>query len=332
MAFERICIVGPGAIGGMMAVKMIRAGFDVSVLVRPPRVDAINTTGITLHDDGETFTATPKAASDPGGLGPQDIVIVTVKEQGLVDVAPQVRALCGPDTPVVQITNGIPWWFFHAFGGPLQGTRIEAVDRGGCVSSHFNPDTHVGGVINCGVSWQADGSLRHDHSNHLALGRPDNGQNGMDEIKAVFDRAGYNAEVSGNIQQNVMTKLLANISFNPVSALAMATLDRLMADPEARGLLHGLMNEGRAVTSALGLDPGPDPAERFGSAGNMGPSKTSMLQDMEAGKPLELNGILGAAIEVGERTGTAMPLSRAMFGLLRVRTDQLRVRTAGAGL
>jgi len=317
MTFQRICIVGPGAIGGMMAVKLIRAGFDVSALVRAPRVYDLKTSGITLHDEGETFTKTLDASSNAETLGPHDLVVITVKENGMRSIAPQVSALCRDDAPVVQITNGIPWWFFNHFGGALEGTRLQAVDPDGAVSQHFDVSRHIGGVINCGVSWQADGSIRHDHSNHLALGRPDNRQDGMEPIRAVFEKAGYNTEVAGNIHQNVINKLLANISFNPVSALAMSTLDKLMADPLVRELLYGLMNESRALATALALDPGPDPSERFSSAGNMGPSKTSMLQDMEAGNPLELDAILGAAIEIGELTNTPMPLSRAMLGLLR---------------
>ncbi len=319
MGYRRVCIVGPGAIGGMMAVKLIRAGFEVSALVREPRVAQIESSGITLHDDGETFTETPAVSADPHELGQHDLVIITVKEYALADVAQHIATLTASEGQVVQITNGIPWWFFHGFGAGLQGTRLQSVDRGGQVSRYFEAGRHIGGVINCGVSWQDDGSLRHDHSNHLALGRPDNTADGMEEVAEVFRTAGYNTDVVDTIQQAVMTKLLANISFNPVSALCSATLDRLIANEHTRHLLLGLMNEGRAITTAVGLDPGPDPAERFSSATKMGASKTSMLQDVEAGKPLEINAILGAAIEIGEKTGVPMPLSQAMLGLLQVK-------------
>jgi len=319
MAFKRICIVGPGAIGGMMAVKMIRAGFEVTALMREHRVAQVRSSGITLHDEGKTYNETPEVSDDPGDLGIHDLVVITVKEYAMADIAPSVAKLIAPNGEVVQITNGIPWWFFQGFGGALQGTHLQSVDRDRKVSGHLEVSRHIGGVINCGVSWRPDGSLSHDHSNHLALGRPDNSPVGMDEVAEVFRAAGYNTDVVDSIQQAVLTKLLANISFNPVSALCGGTLDRLVANDHTRSLLLGLMNEGRAIASAVGLDPGLDPAERFKATAKMGASKTSMLQDIEAGKPLELDGILSAAIEVGDLTSVPMPLSEAMLGLLQLK-------------
>jgi 2-dehydropantoate 2-reductase len=319
MTISRICIVGPGAIGGMMAVKLIHAGFKVSALVRPHRVEAMARDGITLHDGGETFHGVPTVAAEAGDLGPQDLVILTVKETGLKEVAPSIAALSGDHTQVVQVMNGIPWWFFAGLESPLKGTQLQSVDPDGSVSRYFDVARHIGGVINCGVSWRADSSLSHDHSNQLFLGRPDNMTAGMNEIAAVFQSAGYNTEVAASIHQQVMAKLLANMSFNPVSALTLGTTDLLLSDDLVADTLIGLMNEGRAVTQALGLDPGPDPAERLKSDQRLNASKTSMLQDMEAGKPLELKGILGAVIEVADLLQVPVPLTRAMYGLLRVR-------------
>lgn len=318
MTVSRICIVGPGAIGGMMAVKFMDAGFDVSVLVRPHRVDSLNESGFTLLDDGKTFHAIPRAASDPADLGAQDLVIITVKEYGLKDVAPQISLLLKDETQVVQVTNGIPWWFFADFGGDLEGRRLESVDAGGCVATHFEKGRHIGGVINCGVSVRDDGTLSHDHSNNLYLGRPDNVPDGVEDIVSVFKTAGYNAEVADSIHQQVMTKLLANISFNPVSALTMGTLDVLLSDDVLRDTLAGLMDEGRAVATALGLNPGPPPTDTLARGSKIPPSKTSMLQDMEQGKPLELDGILGSTIEVAGLLDVPVPLMKSMYGLLRV--------------
>lgn len=319
MTVSRICIVGPGAIGGMMAVKMMKAGYAVSALVRPPRVEPMRRDGITLHDGGETLHAIPTVASDPSELGTQDLVVITVKETGLKDVAPSLAPLLGKNTQVVQVMNGIPWWFFAEFGGPVKGTVLQSVDAGGDVSAHFDVSRHIGGVINCGVSWRDDGSLSHDHSNQLFLGRPSNNPEGVEGIAAVFRAAGYNAEVAESIHQQVMTKLLANMSFNPASALSMATTDLLLGDEYVADTLVGLMNEGRAIISALGLDPGPDPGERLKGGKKLNASKTSMLQDMEAGKPLELDGILASAIEVAGLVDVPVPLTRAVYGLLRVR-------------
>ncbi|MBT5240986.1 MAG: 2-dehydropantoate 2-reductase [Rhodospirillaceae bacterium] len=319
MTISRICIVGPGAIGGMMAVKMIKAGFDVSALVRPARVEAMGAAGITLHDGDDILHATPKVASTADALGLQDLVILTVKETALKDVAPSIGPLLDVNTPVVQIMNGIPWWFFEAFDGPLQGTQLDSVDRDGCVSRHFDVNRYIGGVINCGVSWRDDGALSHDHSNQLYLGRPDNNRDGTEDIASVFRSAGYNTDIAESIHQQVMSKLLANISFNPVSALTMATIDRLLDDELVSDTLIGLMNEGRAVTKALRLDPGPDPAARPKGGAKLKASKTSMLQDMERGKPIEIDSILASVIEVAGLLDVPVPLARTVYGLLRVR-------------
>lgn len=319
MTIKSVCIVGPGAIGGMMAVKMSDAGYDVTALVRPHRVDRLKEQGLTLIDEGETFHASPKVSAEASDLGRHDLVVITVKENALKDVAPAIASLLKPEAQVVQVTNGIPWWFFHAFDGPLQGTQLESVDRDGCVSQHFDLSRHVGGVINCGVSVRDDGVLVHDHSNQLFLGRPDNDPAGLKDVAAVFSDSGYNTEIADNIHQQVMTKLLANVSFNPVSALTMGTLDLLRGDPFVSETLVGLMNEGRAVTEALGLDPGPDPAARFQKSQKVPPSKTSMLQDMEQKKPLELDGILASTIEVADLLDVAVPLTKSMYGLLRVK-------------
>ena len=319
MTLSRVCIVGPGAIGGMMAVKLSEAGFDVSALVRSHRVESLNKNGLTLLDGGETLHAVPKAVDQSEDLGPQDLVVITVKEYALKDVAPVLSPLLQSHTQVVQITNGIPWWFFSSFGGDLQGTHLNSVDHDGCVSNYFELSRHIGGVINCGVSIRDDGVLVHDHSNQLYLGRPDNDPRGLEAVADVFRQADYNTDGADNIHQQVMTKLLANVSFNPVSALAMGTLDLLWADKFVAETLLGLMNEGRAVTTALGLDSGPDPESRFNTSRKIPPSKTSMLQDMEQGKRLELAGILASTIEVANLLDVAVPLTKSMYGLLRVK-------------
>lgn len=319
MTIRRVCIIGPGAIGGMMAVKFAQAGFDVSTVVRAHRVEALRRDGITLHDDGETLHAIPTAAADTRDLGPQDLVIITVKETALADVAPSVTVLLHDTTQVVQVMNGVPWWFFAGFEGPHKGAQLQSVDPEGCISSVLDLSRHIGGVINCGVSWQEDGSLRHDHSNELFVGRPTNDPAGMDVVSEAFLAAGYNTTVAENIQQKVMDKLSANVSFNPVSALTMATTDLMLGDDLVADTLLGLMNEVRAISDALGLDPGVDPKDRIKGGGKLKASKTSMLQDMEAGKPLELTGILAATIEVADIVDVPVPLTRTVFGLLRLR-------------
>ena len=219
----------------------------------------------------------------------------------------------------MQITNGVPWWFFAGFGGSYNGARLESVDPDGSVSRYFDLSRHIGGVINCGVSVLDNGVIQHEHSNQLFLGRPDNSATALEEIASVFCKAGYNTNIAQSIHQQVMTKLLVNLSFNPVSALAMGTIDVLLDDPYVREVILGLMNEGRAITEALGLDPGPDPANQFKYGQKVQSSKTSMLQDMEQRKQLELSGILASTIEVAELVDVAVPLTKSIYGLLRVK-------------
>ena len=319
MSISSICVVGPGAIGGMMAVKLCEAGFLVSTLVRSHRIENIIKNGITLLQGGETFHAAPKAADTAYDLGPQDLVVLTVKEFALKNVAPLLYPLFKDETQVVQVTNGIPWWFFTEFGDGYNGVRLESLDPGGSVSKYFDLNRHIGGVINCGASVMADGVIRHEHSNQLFLGRPNNKANGLKEIAEVFSKSGYETLVALNIHQKVMDKLVANLSFNPVSALAMGTNDMLLDDPYVKEVLLGLMNEGRAIIKALGLDPGPDPAEKFEGRQKVASSRTSMLQDVEQRKQLELSGILASTIEVAELVNVAVPLTKIMYGLLRVK-------------
>jgi 2-dehydropantoate 2-reductase len=320
MTLRNVCIVGPGAIGGMMAVHLQRAGFAVSAFARPARAAAIAARGITLHDGGKVYEGRPRVATQAADLGPQDLVVVTLKVNALRSVAADLAALCKPDTPLVFVMNGVPWWFFDGFGGALAGTRLDVLDPDGLLARTIPCARIVWGVINCGVVERADGSLSHEHSNQLQLGRPDGRLDGLEEVAGVFRAAGYNTELTARIRDAIWIKLQANITMNPVSALTMATLDRVLGDPLLLELVIGIAAETRAVGERLGLALGPDPAERLRQAApTLGPSKTSMLQDAERGRPLELDALVAAVVEIGERLGVPMPRTRAVLGLARLR-------------
>lgn len=325
MEFRNVCIIGPGAIGGMMAVMLARAGFSVSTLGRPAKVAAINDRGLTLLMGGETFKSRPAATVSPADLGTQDLIVVTLKSNALASVTAQLNALARPPisrpgTPIVFAMNGVPWWFFDDFGGPLSGTRIESLDPGGALKRAVPQASIVWGVINCSVHERPDGAIQHTNAQHLILGRPNDDSAGLEELAEAFRLGGYKTVVSSNIRQDIWIKLLVNITVNPVSALTLATIKEMLAEPLVAEGIHAVAAEMRALGLALGLDAGPDRFDRMKEA----VVKTSMLQDLERGRPLELESIVDAVVEIGGRCGVRLAQTRMLAGLMR-----LRARTAG---
>lgn len=315
MAFRKVCIVGPGAIGGMMAVCLARAGFAVSALARPAKAAAIAADGLTLLTGGTRITMPIAAATDPAALGPQDLVVVTLKSNALPAMREQIAALCGPQTPVIFVMNGLPWWFLDGFGGPLAGRRLAALDPDGALARAFPSDRALWGVINCSVNERADGVIEHTRAQQVILGRAGDDISGLDDIAAVCTAAGYEAVVSRNIRQDIWAKLVVNVSANPVSALTSATLGQMYADPLVAECVAGIADEAWALGAHLGLEAGANPADRMKDS----PIRTSMLQDFERGRPLELASIVEALVEIAELADVPMPLTRAVLGLTRLR-------------
>ncbi|HCX14591.1 MAG TPA: 2-dehydropantoate 2-reductase [Rhodospirillaceae bacterium] len=320
MNYRKVCVVGPGAIGGMMAVMLERAGFEVSALARPKKASAINSRGITLLYKGETLNARPKASSDPAELGLQDLVIVTLKSNALVSVAPHLKPLCKVDTPLVMAMNGVPWWFFDDFGGNLSGTPLNSVDPDGVLSQLIPREQLIWAVITCSVSDLQDGTLEHTHGQGLTLGRPTDHPAGVEVVADVLRQANYKCAISGSIRQDIWSKLLANVSLNPISALGMAMCNEVLEDPLVRECVKAVAEEAQAVANCLGLDSDLSIIDRMRDAR----VKTSMLQDLERGRPLELGSIIEAVVEIAEHTNVPVPQLRAILGLMR-----LRAKTAG---
>jgi 2-dehydropantoate 2-reductase len=318
--YRKVCIVGPGAIGGMMAVMLERAGFEVSALARPQKADAINARGITLLYEGETLKATPEASSDPAALGPQDIVVVTLKSNALSSVAPLLGPLCKANTPLVLAMNGLPWWFFDGFGGELEGTSLKSVDPDGILSRLIPREQLIWAVVNYSVLELPDGTLEHTRAQHLTLGRPTDDPSGLDAVAEVFRTGGFKCVISENIRQDIWSKLLANVAFNPISTLAMANINEVFEDPLVHECVMAVAKEAQAVASAFGLESHLDRLERMREA----KVKTSMVQDFERGRPLELGSIVEAVVEIAEHTKVPTPQLRAVLGLMR-----LRAKTAG---
>ncbi len=321
MDIKSVCIVGPGAIGGMMAVFLERAGYQVSALARPSRAAAITRRGIVLEDKGEIFTGHPKVATTAKDIGPQDLVVVTLKDAGLRELAADLPALCKPTTQILFVMNGVPWWFLDGFKGPGGGKQLTAVDPDGFLARTIDKERLIWGVIDCGVSEKPDGTLLHTFNYYLQIGRPDGDLRDLADIAGVFVKAGYDCQPRATIRDAIWAKLVGNITMNPVSAITMGTLDKIFGDPIVVDLLIDVAHETRGLAQKLGIDPGADPVERMRSAASrLGPVRTSMLQDAQRGRPLELSSIMGSVLEIGEIVGHAMPMTRIVYGLARVRS------------
>ena len=319
----RICIYGAGAVGGLMAAWLARAGHEVCVVARGAQLDAIRRDGLRVRDrETSAVLATPISAdNEPAKLGPQDAVIVTVKAQGLAEVASRIAPLLGEDTTVVTAMNGVPWWFFDRL--PLaKGRRLESLDPGGRLARAMPTERIVGCVIHLAASTPEPGLILHNMGTKLILGEP-GGQNTARtaNIVAALQGAGFECVTSPQIEKDFWVKLLGNVSFNPVSALTLSTADRLIGDPLVKAYMVTVMREVLAIGRAVGVDAAIDPEARIDMARALGKFKTSMLQDMEAGKSLEIDGLLTGTLEVAQFAGVAAPYTESLLGLIRVRAE-----------
>ena len=328
----KICIYGAGAVGGLIAAWLSRSGHDVSVVARGAHLAAIRAGGLKVRDraSGRIEAFQVRADSDPAKLGAQDYVIVAVKGQSLTDVAQQIEKLYGPQTTVVTAMNGVPWWFFDrlAFGGGRE--RLESLDPDGGLARAMPTSRIVGCVIHLAASTPEAGLISHDMGRKLIVGEP-GGKNTerTTRLSDALGKAGFEVITSPFIEKDFWVKLLGNVSFNPVSALTMSTADRLIADPQVKGYMIEIMREVLAIGRAVGVDADIDPEARIDMARNLGKFKTSMLQDLEAGKALEVDGLLAGTLEIARKAGVRAPFTESLFGLVKTRaisTNQYTVR------
>jgi 2-dehydropantoate 2-reductase len=318
----KICIYGAGAVGGLIAARLAQAGHEVSVVARGAHLTAILKDGLRILSEGKQSAVRLRANNDPEKLGPQDCVIVAVKGQSLPEVAAGMAPLLGDDTSIVTAMNGVPWWFFDrlAFGGGK--LHLESMDPGGALSRAMPTGRIVGCVVHLSASTPEPGLIRHNMGKRLILGEP-GGRNTartqgiVDALKA----AGFEAEASGFIEKDFWVKLLGNISFNPVSALTLATADRLIGNGYVKDYMVAIMRECLAIGRAVGVDADIDPEARMDMARKLGVFKTSMLQDMEAGKRLEIDGLLSGTLEIARKAGVAAPFTESLAGLARLRAE-----------
>jgi 2-dehydropantoate 2-reductase len=318
----KICVYGAGAVGGLFAAWLARAGHGVSVVARGKHLTAIQRDGLKVVSAGKTETFKVKAESDPKKLGQQDCVIVAVKAQSLGEVAGAIGPLAGPDTTVVTAMNGVPWWFFDRLGYGDGKLRMESLDPGGKISSAMPTDRVVGCVIHLAASTPAPGVIRHDMGTRLILGEPGGRNTARTErIAAALKEAGFEVVQSKFIEKDFWVKLIGNVSFNPVAALTLATADRLIADQYVRTYLIAVMRECLAIGRAVGVDADIDPEARMDMARKLGKFKPSTLQDLEAGKLLEIDGLLTGTLEIARKAGVAAPFTESLAGLARLRAE-----------
>jgi 2-dehydropantoate 2-reductase len=318
----KICIYGAGAVGGLVAGRLAQAGHDVSVVARGAHLTAIRENGLRILFEKKEAKVKIKAESDPSLLGPQDFVFVAVKGQNLPEVAERIAPLLGRETAIVTAMNGVPWWFFDrlAFGGGK--LRLETLDPGGKLSRAMPTDRIVGCVIHLAASTPEPGLISHNIGQRLVLGEP--GGRNTARTRAIVDAlkaAGFGAEETGFIEKEFWVKLLGNVSFNPVAALTLASANRLIADARVKTYMVGIMREVLAIGRAVGVDADIDPEARIDMARRLGAFKPSTLQDMEAGKRLEIDGLLTGTLEVARKAGVPAPFTESLDGLIRLRAE-----------
>lgn len=321
----RICIFGAGAIGGYMGAKLAAAGAEVSLVARGPHLAAIRENGLTLIEEGVETTHRVTATDDAESLGPQDYVILTLKAHSVPAVVPRILPLMGAETTLVSGVNGVPWWYFHRHGGEFEGTRLESVDPGGVQWDGFGPDRVLGCVVYPAAEVERPGVVRHIEGNRFSLGEPSGEvSERATRLSRALAAAGLKAPVRPRLRDEIWVKLWGNLSFNPISALTHATLDVLCTDPGTRGVARAMMLEAQAVAEHLGVKFPIDVDRRIDGGAAVGAHRTSMLQDLEAGRPMEIDALVGSVAELGRLTGTPTPAIDTVLALVR-----LRARVAG---
>jgi 2-dehydropantoate 2-reductase len=315
----RTCIYGAGAIGGWMGVKLAQAGCTVSVIARGATLQALQQGGLQLQQGGETAGVAVRVTSDPAAIGVQDLVVVAVKAPAMAEVAKSIGPLIGPNTVVLTAMNGVPWWFFEGFGGSHAGTRLKAVDPDGSIAAAIPGGNIVGCVVHASCSLAAPGRVAHQFGNKLIIGTPSGSKAGrVQELYALLQKAGFETVLSDQIQKDAWYKLWGNMTMNPISAITGATTDRVLDDDLVRGFIGKVMLEAREIGARIGIPIDQQPEDRHQVTRKLGAFKTSMLQDVEAGKAVELDALVTVVKELGELTQVPTPFTDVLLGLARL--------------
>ena len=321
----KITVFGAGAIGGFMGAKLALAGHDVTLVARGPHLQAMRERGLELRSEGKTQVVRPRCTDDPREIGPQDYVILSVKAHALPGIADAVQPLLGPKTTLVPAVNGVPWWYFHKHGGPYEGTRLQTVDPGGVLWEKLPPARVVGCIVYPATEVVAPGVIEHTYSNRFDIGEADGSKS---ERAQAFSRAmieaGLRCPVRARIRDNLWIKLWGNLSFNMICALTMSDLSSVTGDTGPRAVARQMMVEAQAVAEKLGVQFPLDVDARIAGAAEVGVHKPSTLVDLERGRPMEIDPLLGAVVEMGRLVELSTPTCDVVLALVR-----LRARTAG---
>lgn len=321
----KVCIFGAGAIGGYVGVKLAKAGADVSLVARGPHLSAMQEKGLTLIEEEETTTVSVTASDDPTTLGVQDYVIVTLKAHSVPPVVSKMAPLIGPNTTIVSGVNGVPWWYFHQLEGEHEGTRLESVDPGNVQWDGFGPDRVLGCVVYPAAEVIEPGVIKHIEGNRFSLGEPDGSKSERAlALSKILSDAGLKAPVRPKLRDEIWVKLWGNLSFNPISALTHATLDVLCTDEGTRAVARNMMLEAQEIAERLGVKFPIDVDRRIAGGAAVGAHRTSMLQDLDQGRPMEIDALVASVQELGRVTNLPTPTIDTVLGLVR-----LRARTAG---
>jgi 2-dehydropantoate 2-reductase len=315
----RFVIAGAGAIGGYIGAMLTRVGTDVVLFARGPHLRAMQERGLRVVSPDGDFDVKPQVTGDLTTIGQADVVVLGVKAHSLTSLAPRLRPLFGPDTVVVSTQNGIPWWYFQTHGGELDGLRLERVDPGGLIASSIEPWRVVGSLAYFAADIVEPGVVRHIEGNKISFGEPDGTKSDrLRRIAAHLIGAGFRCPITPRFRHEIWVKLLGNVAFNPVSALTGGTLEELARQPEVSRVIRDVMGETEAVAARLGIELSISIDQRMAGAANVGAHKTSMLQDLEAGRPLELEAVVGAVVELGERLGIPMPVTQTIYACAKM--------------
>jgi 2-dehydropantoate 2-reductase len=317
----KLCVFGAGAIGGLMAAKLAAKGeVEVTVIARGPHLAAMQAHGLRLRSEGAEVTVPVRAVASAEEAGPQDYVVVTLKAHSLPGAAASMQPLLGPETAIVSAVNGIPWWYFFAFPGEHAGRRVESVDPGGIVTDLLAPARAIGCIVYPAADVPEPGVIEHTYGDRFTLGEPSGER--TPRIAALSEAligAGFKAPIRPKIRDELWVKLWGNLAFNPISALTCATLDVITADPGQRGIARAMMLEAQEIAQKLGVRFGIDVDKRIAGAAEVGAHKTSMLQDLERGRPMEIDALLGVIVEFAALTGVPAPTCETVLALVRAR-------------
>jgi 2-dehydropantoate 2-reductase len=314
----KIAVYGAGAIGGLMGACLARAGEDVTLIARGPHLAAMRDKGLKVTGASGDFTVNPRTTDDPAEAGPQDYVIVALKANAVAGIADKMKPLLGPDTAVVMAVNGVPWWYFHGVEGPLRNRRLASVDPDGRQWDLIGPERAIGCVVYPAAEITAPGELHHVEGDRFSLGEPDGAKSPrLMALSKALIAAGLKAPVKTDIRAEIWVKLWGNVAFNPISALTGGTLQQICEDAGTRACAKAMMLEAQEIAAKLGITMPIDVERRIDGAAGIGAHKTSMLQDFERGRPIELDAIVGAVAELGRIVGVPCPMIDAVYALTR---------------